>query len=151
MQEVLQEAFLKALRSNDRLQASLRDPVAWVFVLTMNVARDLRRRGTRRARNLPVEEVDPVDVQTTAADPLKDLERQEFLQRIRSEIVRLREPEKEVFLLKASGGCSFEAIASTLDIPIGTAKTRMRAALRQLRHRLAADSPEGRLSLGGER
>ncbi len=46
-QEILQEAFLKALAA---LQGGFapRHPVAWIFVITMNLARDQRRKEQRR-------------------------------------------------------------------------------------------------------
>src|SRR5688500_3659451 len=45
--DVLQEAFARVLASARR-GAAPADPVAWIFVVTMNVAKDLRRRRGRR-------------------------------------------------------------------------------------------------------
>ena len=55
--EVLQQAFLKAWKA-ERERGPANDRVAWLFVLTMNQARDVRRGAMRRERALPVEEVD---------------------------------------------------------------------------------------------
>ncbi len=141
VQEVLQEAFLRVWKARDgRLE--VRDPVAWIFVVTMNLAKDLRRRRQRREAHVPVVEVDPVELKTSRQEPLGELERGEWLQAARSAIVQLADPEKEVFVLRTSGGRTFAAIAESLGIPVGTAKTRMRSALRHLRERLAAFAPE---------
>ena len=121
------------------------DAVAWIFVLTMNVARDALRRERRRARALPVQEVDPMDLAMTGEDsvgPHSCLEHAEWLVAARSGIERLRDPEKEVFLLRVSAGRSFSAIAAMLAISEGTAKTRMRTALLFLRRQLHAFAPE---------
>ena len=62
----------------------------------------------------------------------------EAVEAARAAIGRLAEPEKAVFLMRVSGGLTFEAAAAALDIPIGTAKTRMRTALARLRRELGA-------------
>ena len=142
--EVLQQAFLQALQW-ERKGRRAGDAVAWIFVLTMNVARDCLRRERRRAHALPVKEVDPMNLTMTgedAAGPHPRLEHAEWLAAARDGIERLRDPDKEVFLLRVSAGRSFAAIAETLAIPEGTAKTRMRSALQFLRRQLRAFAPE---------
>lgn len=138
--EVLQEAFLKAWRA---LQGGERpkDLKAWVFVVTLNLAKDLRRRRLRRPAGLPLEEADAMHL--TAADPAPGagIEQAEAVEAAREAIHGLRDEEKEVFLLRVSGGLGFDDIAESLGIPTGTAKTRMRLALSKLRVRLAAFAP----------
>ena len=53
----------------------------------------------------------------------------------------LSDAEREIFLLRTSAGLSFSAAAATLEIPIGTAKTRMRSALKRLRESLRDHAP----------
>ena len=48
-------------------------------------------------------------------------------------VMQLRPEEQEVFLLRQNGELTYEAIAEVISIPIGTVKTRMRSAIRQLR------------------
>jgi RNA polymerase sigma-70 factor (ECF subfamily) len=139
--EVLQDAFLNALRALRRGHRP-DDSVAWVFVITINAAKDRRRRIRRR---LPVHGLEEVsDMELTAKDrpPGASAEVSEALGAARAAIARLDEPEKEVFLLRVSGGMTFEAAAAALRIPIGTAKTRMRAALARLRRDLDAFAPD---------
>jgi len=144
VKEVLQQSFLQALRWERRGRRA-GDAVAWIFVLTMNVARDHLRRERRRARALPVQEVDPMDLAMKGEGcegPHPRLEHAEWLAAARRGIERLRDPEKEVFLLRVSAGRSFRVIAEMLAIPEGTAKTRMRTALLFLRRQLRAFAPE---------
>jgi len=135
-QELLQEAFLRAWRALERGDAP-DDPVAWVFVLTLNLARDQRRRRGRRGPTHDLDEVDDVQLIDRRTEPLEALAGRETLAAARAAIFALDDAEKEVFLLRVSGGLSFEAVGQALAIPVGTAKTRMRKALRQLRQHLS--------------
>jgi RNA polymerase sigma-70 factor (ECF subfamily) len=140
--EVLQDAFLKA-SSALRRGASPADPTAWIFVLTLNVARDRRRRRRRRPEARATEDVSDMELRSTEVTPLARLTATEAVDAARAAIARLTDAEKEVFLLRVSGGLTFEAAAAALEIPVGTAKTRMRAALARLRRELTAFAPEG--------
>ena len=137
--EVLQEAFSKALAALDRGHRPA-DPVAWVFVLTINLARDLRRRRRTRRVERPLED-QVMELAATEAGPHAHSERREAVVAASAAIAALAEPEKEIFLLRTSAGLSFEAAAQELGIPVGTAKTRMRSALLHLRGALAAFAP----------
>ena len=141
--EVVQESFLRAWRALDR-GASPDDLRAWVFVITLNTARDLRRRATRRGSETDLEEVEGMLVDRNVADPGRDAERIEAVCAAREAIHRLGNQEREVFLLRVSGNLTFEAIATSLGIPVGTAKTRMRRALATLRTRLDGHAPARR-------
>ena len=138
---VLQDAFVKALEAL-RKGATPRDPVAWAFVVTINLAKDRRRRDRRTAAPVALEEVSEMELRAPEASPSIELETAEALAAARLAIQRLSDPEKEVFLLRASGGLTFEATAEALEIPVGTAKTRMRSALARLRSALAAHRPD---------
>ena len=141
VQEVLQEAFLKAWRALDGGSQPV-DPTAWVFVLTMNLARDQLRRERRRGPHHELNEVDEVRLQAREPEPAQRIEGREAVAAARNAIHTLADAEKEVFLLRASGDLSFAAVADALGIPVGTAKSRMRAALRNLRDRLADHAPD---------
>jgi RNA polymerase sigma-70 factor (ECF subfamily) len=147
VQEILQEAFLRAFRA---LQDGFapRHPVAWIFVITMNLARDQRRKDQRRhgaggtGRTVQaLEDVNPMELQSKEPAPSAGLEREEALAAARDAIHELKPAEREVFLLRTSAGLSFQEAAEALRIPIGTAKTRMRAALARLRRSLTAHMP----------
>lgn len=135
VQEVLQDAFLRAWQALDSGRQP-DDPAAWLFVLTLNRARDLRRQRTRRGPELILDEVESMKLAGKEPDPTTALEGREALDRTRAAIFELEEKQKEVFLLRVSGELSFQAIAEALSIPVGTAKTRMRSALRVLRENL---------------
>ncbi|HET6204202.1 MAG TPA: RNA polymerase sigma factor [Planctomycetota bacterium] len=136
--EAVQEAFVRCWRGRAGADG-VRALDAWIFSVVLNAAKDLRRRRTvRRAEPLPAEEA----MQPTSLEPgpLALAERREDVARVRAAIGALPESEREVFLLRENGDLTFEAIASLLRVPVGTAKTRMRAALRRIREALAPRS-----------
>jgi RNA polymerase sigma-70 factor (ECF subfamily) len=62
--------------------------------------------------------------------------REEQLAAIRRALKQLRTEEQEVFLLRQNGELTYEEIAESLKLPIGTVKTRMRLAIGKLREAL---------------
>ena len=69
----------------------------------------------------------------TAPGPETAVLQEEQLDSLRRALLRLRPEEQEVFLLRQNGGLSYEQIAAAISLPLGTVKTRMRAAIQQLR------------------
>ena len=57
----------------------------------------------------------------------------EQLELLRQALMTLRPEEQEVFLLRQNGGLSYPQIAEATALPLGTVKTRMRAAIQRLR------------------
>lgn len=141
--ELLQEAFLKCWQSWQR-GTRPHDLVAWIFVVTWNVAVDSRRRRQRRPPHESLDE-DVMTATSTQPSPAHALEQHEAVVRAQAAVAGLSDPEQQVFLLRVAGELTFEGVAEALAIPIGTAKTRMRTALQKLRTALGvAHSPEAR-------
>ena len=142
VEEVLQDAFLAALRA-ERAGTRTTSPVGWIFVLTMNQARSLRRTVRRRGVPLELDEVDEVNLTSKSARPEAVVAGREAQDAAQAAIHALPRRQKEVFLLRVSGGLAFHEVAAALEIPVGTAKTRMRLALAELRQSLQAFAPMG--------
>ncbi|MFM1873537.1 MAG: hypothetical protein RL398_2959 [Planctomycetota bacterium] len=135
--EVLQDAFVKALRAWQRGERPT-DLVGWTFVIVWNTAKDARRTRGRRPTHEPLDE-DQMPTTTTASPP-EALLRREAVAMAQAAVAELEDREQQVFLLRVSAGLSFEAAAEALQIPVGTAKTRMRAALHKLRRALGGSN-----------
>jgi len=74
----------------------------------------------------------------TAADqPDRGIERQEARRLVARSLGELPEPQRRVIELAYFGGLSQTEIAAELQEPLGTVKTRMRAAMEKLRGSLA--------------
>ena len=128
-QDAAQEAFLKCWRARHTL-AEIQNLRAWIFRVGLNAAKDFQRSAwNRKSRPLPEDELMFGREDATA----QSLEDQEALDRLRLAITELRQEEKEVFLLRQNGELTYEQIAETLTVPVGTVKTRMRMALGKLR------------------
>jgi RNA polymerase sigma-70 factor (ECF subfamily) len=139
--DAVQEAFVRCFQGACARDASAQLD-AWIFTVVLNTARDLRRRRVvRRVRPLPTEET--MHPATREPSPDVVVERQDALERVRAALHALPEAEREVFLLRQNGDLTYEAIAASLHAPVGTVKTRMRAALRRLRE--AVDRGESRM------
>jgi RNA polymerase sigma-70 factor (ECF subfamily) len=133
-QDVAQEAFLRCWRTQESLPA-VQNLRAWIFRVGLNAAKDLQRSAWRR-RVKPLLGADAMPM-TENASPLRGLEEQETLHRLRQALLHLRPEEKEVFLLRQNGELTYEQIAELYERPVGTVKTQMRSALQKLRKVLA--------------
>lgn len=127
--DALQETFLKCWRNRAQI-AAVTNLRAWVFRIALNTGRDCRKAAWNRRRRSLVEDSAMV---STANDPTADLARDEQLQQLRLAVMQLRPEEQEVFLLRQNGAFTYEQIAEATSLPVGTVKTRMRMAIRQLR------------------
>jgi RNA polymerase sigma-70 factor (ECF subfamily) len=63
-----------------------------------------------------------------------------YLEQVRNEIARLPEIQRDVLLLFASEGLSYQETASTLGIPVGTVMSRLCRARQTLIARLGYGS-----------
>jgi len=136
-QDAYQEAFIRCWRHRETVPrvANLK---AWIFRIALNLGRDIRSTAWRRRRK-PLPEDEAVLAARAADQPEVECSRREKLALVRRELLELRSEEQEVFLLRQNGQMTYEEIARTLDVPVGTVKTRMRLAMKKLRE---AISPE---------
>lgn len=145
--DALQETFLKCWRNRHQIP-QLDHLKAWVFRIALNTGRDVRKTAwNRRRRSLPdhagaseEQVMSNARPSRSTAPPDAALLQAEELARLRVAISQLRAEEQEVFLLRQNGGLSYPEIAAATRLPLGTVKTRMRAAIGQLRLAVGATS-----------
>jgi RNA polymerase sigma-70 factor (ECF subfamily) len=146
-EDATQEALVRAWRE----LPNLRDPArfrAWLRRLLVNACYDEGRRSRRRAEVVLLSEHD-----RAAADETGNVIDRDRLDRA---FRRLPVEQRVVTVLNHVEGLTHEEIAATLDLPLGTVKSRARYALSGLRSALEADerTPEGprrREGIGGGR
>ncbi len=126
--EVLQNTFVKAAESGHTAQeATLK---GWLFRVALHEALALRRRAKVEGRAVQVlGEVHPPPVET----PPQAAGRRETIAQVRSALEQLPREQLEVVRRRIYEQKTFAAIASELDVPLGTVLTRMRSALAKLR------------------
>jgi RNA polymerase sigma factor (sigma-70 family) len=139
--DAFQEAFLKCWSRRQEL-AHVQSMKAWIFRVAINTARDMRQTAYRRHRQ-GLETIASNEPVSHDPAPAEKLSASEDIDRARRAIGKLREEEKEVFLLRENGDLTYEEIAAQLRIPVGTVKTRMRSALSHLRSALSIDEKGG--------
>lgn len=132
-EDIVAEAFCRAAANITALRASQRRDL---YMLT--IARNLCRDRFRRSRpTVPADE----HVQRgpgASTDPQESLAKRERLNQLREAIAGLPEPVREVVVLRLSTDLKFEEISEVLHIPLGTALSRMHAALEHLRKMLGS-------------
>lgn len=143
--DLTQETFLSALKAvkSFRGDAELK---TWLFRIALNHSRNRFRWWKRRRRSETTSLDSPLgDGATTLGDTIADegetpeqvvlrLERQEQLM---SALGKLPEIFREAIVLCDIEGLSYEDIARTLNINIGTVKSRVARGREQLRKRLS--------------
>ena len=129
--DAVQEAYIRAWRD----LPGLRDPQrfdAWLHRLTVNACLDAVRRRRRR----PIEvDLSPM-LPPTVGDHAGNIADRDQLER---GFRRLRAEQRAVLVLHYYVGLSASAVAESLDIPVGTAQSRLNRALTELRAAIAAD------------
>jgi RNA polymerase sigma-70 factor (ECF subfamily) len=130
--DVAQEAFITAWRQ----LADLRDPdrfEAWLTRIVVNKARmALRSRRRRRVREIPAAELTTTVAEGRTADrPDGDTGR------LAGALGALDPDRRAILALHHFEGWSVAEIAATLEIPMGTAKSRLFAARQALARALA--------------
>ncbi len=134
--ELFGRTWLRLVETGDRI----RSPRA-IRGYVLSIARrqwldELRRRQQDAAGSL--DHQDPPEDATTASSALEALAQEEDAYRLRRAVDLLPAPLREVVVLRTYAGLTFQEIAELLDLPLGTALTRMRRAT----HRLAATLSE---------
>ena len=144
--DLTQETFLQAFRhlASFRGDADLR---TWLYRIAVNQARNRWRWWKRRRRDRTVsldapvsEEVDsPLSAglaSDTAADPELQTLARERERALHAALRTLSRPYREVIVLRDIEGLSYEEVAATLDLNVGTVKSRLNRGRTELRRRL---------------
>jgi RNA polymerase sigma-70 factor (ECF subfamily) len=133
-EEVAQESYLDCWRHASRFDPSKGSAIAWLLTIVHRKAVDRVRSAeasTRRDQAYGHRE-QSVPHDETAEAAAASLE----ATRVRSALADLTTKQREAVELAFLGGYTHTEVASMLDLPIGTAKTRIRDGLIRLRDAL---------------
>jgi RNA polymerase sigma-70 factor (ECF subfamily) len=122
-EDLLQETFAAVMKNPDRLLRA-DSPRAYLFGVARNLSAEMYRRSH------PMEEL-PAELamdEQEAADPRLDV--------MREGIVRLNAASRQVLELRLQRELSYEEMAAILGLPVGTVRSRLHHAVRQLREHL---------------
>ena len=136
-EDVFQETFLQVHQSADQFDPSRRFR-PWLFTIAANKARDLIRSQARRPTNPLSASISPGDdesgefidlMQAASSMPGEPLEREELQQQVQKTVMGMPEHLREILLLSYFHQFPYKQIGDILDIPLGTVKSRLHAAV----------------------
>ena len=131
-EDAAQMAFLKAWQHLSRFRpgSSFRN---WVYRIAANSALD----DLRRER----ETLDPqeIDLPAPGLAPEERVEHGQRAERVRQTVLSLPEASRVVLVLREYEGLSYQEIAETLDIPMGTVMSRLSYARKRLLEMLSEE------------
>ena len=130
-EEVAQEAFLEVWRTASRFQPERGSAIGWLLTIVHRKAVDrvrsaeaASRRDTSFHRDTPTV---AHDVTAEAAEASMEA------RRVRTALGELTAVQREALELAYFGGYTHTEVATMLDLPVGTAKTRIRDGLIRMR------------------
>ncbi len=135
-EEVVMDTFGRAYTHRRRLRTDI-SPLPWLHKVALNLC--YSRLGRRRLPSEPVTDLLAERLPDATAGPAVNAEWAELRIIVREGIVGLSEKHQAVVVLYYLEGRSLQETADALGLPLGTVKSRVHHALRDLRGRLAAD------------
>ena len=133
-EEVTQDAYLDIWRHCTRYEASRGSALSWMLTIA-------HRKAVDRIRSVEASKAREVTYETTTAErehdsTLEQVEVRLDQQRVRRALASLTDTQRGAVELAYLGGHTHTEVAALLDIPLGTAKTRIRDGLIRLRDTL---------------
>jgi len=139
--DLAQETFLRAYQALGRFRVG--EPMyPWLARIATNQAFSLFRSRRRRPET-PLEPLVEAGRQWSAEDdPAEETAEREHRARIQSAFAELKPEHQAVLVLRAVQDLSYEEIATTLQIPLGTVMSRLSRARAELKSRLVSKTGE---------
>lgn len=138
-QEIAGEVFVRAFDARTRYDAKFSDARPWLYAIATNLVHR-RRRDERRQLHAYARISEP------RAQPAEDREADERIDARRlapaaaAALAGLRAGDRDALLLHAWGELTYEQIASALDVPVGTVRSRIHRARTTLRNALTQET-----------
>lgn len=146
-EDVFQNTFLQLYVKSGQYEAG-RPVRPWLYTIATHQAIDaLRRNGRHQAVSLDETRADGGDgeiagllelLESRGTNPVEAATAQERRELVRASVDRLPEFLRQVLLLAYYQGLKYREIADILEIPVGTVKSRLHAALVKLQEAWAA-------------
>ena len=137
-EEVTQEAYLDAWRTSSRFDPRKGSAVGWLLTIVHRKAVDrVRSAEAASARENTYQR----ESMTTEHDSTQEQAHASLdAQRVRGAVSGLTKVQREAVELAFFGGYTHTEVATMLDVPVGTAKTRIRDGLIRLRDAMGVTS-----------
>ena len=136
-EEIVQEIFIAVWRGAGTFDPARGRFRPWVFQIAHNrILNELRRRGRQPQLVEDPADLGMVDLPDPAPNPAEIVGRGEERATMRAAVDALPPEQRRVVGLAFFEDLTYEQVATELHLPLGTAKTRIRAGLQRLRTNL---------------
>ena len=127
---IAQDAFVRVWSNPDAFDETRGTLTRYLYVVTRGVSIDrVRATESQRARDTN----DYARTALTCDEPVSAMISQERQERVRRALATLRQVERDVIEAAYFGDLTYRQVATELNLPEGTVKSRMRLALVRLR------------------
>lgn len=137
-QEVTQEIFLSIWRGASDFDPGRGSARSWLLSLAHHKSVDALRRMRRRETASFLNAANPSALDTITDETIHSLESEA----VRQALLALSSEQREAIVLAYYGGYTQQEIATRLEIPLGTVKTRTRDGMFRLRTLLGSEREE---------
>jgi RNA polymerase sigma-70 factor, ECF subfamily len=153
-EDVFQETFLQIHQSAENFDAQRRFR-PWLFTIAANKARDLIRSNARRPSSPLQATISPGDdesgefidlMKSTGESPDEPIQQRELQSKVQQTVLTMPEHLREILLLSYFHQFPYKQISDILDIPLGTVKSRLHAAVAHFADRWRTTNPSSSLS-----
>ncbi|SDY93710.1 RNA polymerase sigma-70 factor, ECF subfamily [Micromonospora pattaloongensis] len=134
-EDVVAETFIAAFRGRSGYDVERVDARPWLFaIINREIARHHR---TERARYRTLQRVKHEHGEESLADRVAGAASAEaWRDPLANALAKLSRKDRDVLLLIAWGGLSYDEVAQALQVPVGTVRSRLNRARRKLREAL---------------
>lgn len=133
-QDLAQEVYLKAYRNIQTL-GDISLSKYWLFRIARNTCLNFQKK--RRLDRISAFEM--VQKNRDSQTPEAEMIRHEQLRLLKEAIQKLPKKQRDVFVMKEYGDLSYEEIAETLDIKLGTVMSRLNRARQAIKEQIKGD------------
>jgi RNA polymerase sigma-70 factor (ECF subfamily) len=133
--DVVQRAFINAFR---KIQEFKGDSAfsTWIYRIAFNQAISFRRENKRTTVSIYAKDDDKIVEPAVESNPTEKLETEETQKKVQQALEQLEEGDRQIILLKDLQGHSYDEIASIMQIPKGTVRSRLHRARLELKSKL---------------
>lgn len=134
-EDVLQEVFLSVWKSRHTFDPAKSKLSTWLHRITVNEC--FRKKRKQDTGQVSIEDVDLADPQDSQEESL--ITKEEYAELMKA-MNTLDNKHRAVLVLRYFNELSYDEIAQTMDIPLGTVKSRIFQALSTLRSTLQVEA-----------
>jgi RNA polymerase sigma factor (sigma-70 family) len=133
--ELASETFVRAFAARAQYDRGRLDASPWLYGIATNLLRGHRRAEARRMRAY-ARAAEPAESHGGLDGVERRVDAAACAPRVAAALASLKPADRDAVLLLALGDLGYEAIAIATGVPVGTVRSRLSRARRQLQHEL---------------